>query len=283
MSEILELYGVSTRSDQNIEWATVLSNESCLYLGRVCEKVRKSNPETTIGACSVEYGKQRKKLMICPYRLLERNQVFLDCIHLLTLHEPGNELHLVSEVGIPGGSVDYFLVSAVEGKVQDFIGIELQTLDTTGTVWPERQRFLARQGIAVSAEDIDSPKKFGVNWKMTAKTTLMQIHHEVETFEGINKHLVLILQDHLLEYMRRQFQFEHVKEARLGDPMHIHTYKLLPASAGTFRISFDSHYSTDSNGIATSLGLSTSPRVELQKIVAFLESKLSPTTRLVLP
>jgi len=59
-------------------------------------------------------------------------------------HEPGNELHIVSEVSIPGGSVDYFLVSAKDGKVKDFVGIELQTLDTTGTVWPERQRLLKK-------------------------------------------------------------------------------------------------------------------------------------------
>jgi len=283
MNEILELYGVSTRSDQSIDWGAVLSSQLCPYLGRRCEKVRKSAPEITIGTCAVEYGRQRKQLVICPHRLLERNQVFLDCIHLLTLHEPGNELHLLPEVGVPGGSVDYFLVSSVDGKVRDFVGIELQALDTTGTVWPERQRFLAQQGMAASTKDINSPRRFGMNWKMTVKTTLMQLHHKVETFEGINKHLVLILQDHLLTYMRRQFRFEHVKEARLGDPLHIHTYRLSQGAAGTFHIAFDSRYSTDSNGIATSLGLSTSPRVELQEILAFLESKLSPATRLALP
>ena len=55
---------------------------------------------------------------------------------------------------IPGGHVDYFLVSAKDKKVKDFIGIELQTMDTTGTVWPERQRFLDEQGIEVNEEDL---------------------------------------------------------------------------------------------------------------------------------
>ena len=58
----------------------------------------------------------------------------MDCLQLLTLHEPGNELHVVSEINLPGGSVDYFLVSAARGKVRDFVGVELQALDTTGTV-----------------------------------------------------------------------------------------------------------------------------------------------------
>ena len=282
MSKILELYGISTCSDQEVDWMSVSSSQFCPYLNRECEKTRKSNPEITIGTCSVEYGRERKQLMICPYRLLERNQVFLDCIHLLTLHEPGNELHIVPEVGIPGGSVDYFLVSAVGDKVKDFLGVELQTLDTTGTVWPERQRFLDEQRVEADASDINSPKKFGMNWKMTAKTALVQLHHEVETFEGINKHLVLVLQDHLLAYMRREFQFEHVDKARLGDPMHVHSYKLAQADAGVFRISLDSRHSTDSSGIATSLGLSVSPKVELQEIIAILEGKISKETQLVL-
>jgi hypothetical protein len=188
----------------------------------------------------------------------------------------------VPEVGIPGGSVDYFLVSAVGNKVKDFVGIELQTLDTTGTIWPVRQRFLEQQGIEVNPDDVNSTKRFGMNWKMTAKTTLVQLHHEVETFEGISKRLVLILQNHLFQYMRHEFQFEHIKKARLGDSMHIHSYAFSQTVDGVFRIDLESRYSTDSNGIAKSLGLSASPVVKLQEIIALLEDKISMETQLVL-
>jgi hypothetical protein len=47
-----------------------------------------------------------RDVIICPFRLLERKKVFTDCLHLLTMNEPGNELHLLSEVSIPGGHVD---------------------------------------------------------------------------------------------------------------------------------------------------------------------------------
>ncbi|MGV2391062.1 MAG UNVERIFIED_CONTAM: hypothetical protein LVR29_31535 [Microcystis novacekii LVE1205-3] len=87
----------------------------------------------------------------------------------MTSHEPGNELHIVSEVSIPGGSVDYFLVSAKDDKVKDFVGIELQTLDTTGTVRPERQRLLKELGIPRSDDSEDSKKSFGMNWKNDSK------------------------------------------------------------------------------------------------------------------
>jgi len=94
------------------------------------------------------YGRSESDIIICPHRLLEKRRLFMDCLHLLTLHEPGNDLHIISEVGIPGGSVDYFLVSVRNNSVRDFVGIELQTMDTTGTVWPERQRLL--QGLALT-------------------------------------------------------------------------------------------------------------------------------------
>ena len=140
MSKIAELFAHSTAGVR--EWPAVVNSQRCAYLGKKCVKNRKSEPEITIGTCTVKYGKDLADIIICPHRLLESSKIFLDCIHLLTLHEPGNELHIVPEVAIPGGSIDYFLVSARNERVRDFVAIEIQTMDTTGTVWPERQRFL---------------------------------------------------------------------------------------------------------------------------------------------
>lgn len=281
MNKILELYTVGAQTQATVNWQALVTQQQCAYLQRKCLKVRKSAPEVSIGTCTVRYGsREPKPVIICPYRLLERHQVFMDCIHLLTLHEPGNELHIVQEVPIPGGSVDYFLVSTQARKVRDFVRLELQTLDTTGTVWPERQRFLQAKGIVLDTEPVDKP--FGMNWKMTAKTTLMQLHHETQTFELMSKHLVLVIQDRLLDYMRRAFQFEHLKAARLGDPLHIHTYGLNQTDGGDFRLSLGSRFSTDSAGIARCLGLQASPNVELKEIVAFLEGRIGDNTLLML-
>lgn len=182
MSDLLELYGVSTGPLESGDWREIAGRQECPFLSRTCLKTRKSYPDTTIGACSVLYGRSQKKVVICPHRFLERRQVFVDCMHLLTLHEPGNELHVCQEVAVPGGSVDYFLVSTRNREVRDFVGIELQALDTTGAVWPFRQRFLAGRGLAEGGLAPSTSKPFGMNWKMTAKTTLIQLHHKVETF-----------------------------------------------------------------------------------------------------
>lgn len=278
MSRVVELFGHAVGNPAQ-NWSQVVSSQNCPYLNRPCYKVRKSDPGVSIGSCTVLYGKSLKPTIICPTRLIERRQIFIDCFHLLTQHEPGNELHIVSEVSVPGGSVDYFLVSAANGRVKDFVGIELQTLDTTGTVWPERQRLIRELGLPRSDDAENSGKSFGMNWKMTAKTILMQMHHKVRTFEHVNKKLVLVVQDCLLSYMSDEFCFDHLKgPAVLGDSMHLHAYRLTCQEGGGFRLSMDSRLSTDAEGIAACLGLQAEARVELEQIIASVQAKISATT-----
>ena len=277
MSDILELFGQSTR-DKHQNWTSLLAEQLCPFLKRKCLKIRKSQPDISIGSCSVVYGKAKAPIIICPHRFLERRQVFVDCLHLLTSHEPGNELHVVSEVSVPGGSVDYFLVSAEGTKVRDFVGIELQTMDTTGTVWPARQAFLKSVGVDLAREEREDYKTYGINWKMTAKTILIQLHHKVETFEAVNKHIVLVIQDFLYGYLRGNFRFSHVGPSKIGDPLHIHAYSFENQEDDSMRIKLGGRFSTDAAGIAESLGLNAPTKVALEEIVAQLESKISRET-----
>jgi hypothetical protein len=276
-SKVVELFGVNT-SAKGVRWPLIVKNQQCPYSGNVCIKTRKSQPDIAIGTCTVEQGPG--PVIICPIRLRERQQIFLDCIHLLALHEPGNELHAVPEVSIPGGSLDYMLVSASDGKVRDFVGIEIQTLDTTGTVWPERQRFLQSVGVTAEKRDLESDSPFGMNWKMTAKTILMQLHHKAQTFEHLNRKLVLTVQDRLMAYMESEFSFNHLSNpARLGDSMHFHSYRLVESETD-IRIKLGERKSTDIDGIATALGLQASAHVNLDVIMQALEAKINNRTRL---
>lgn len=283
MSKVSELFGIPCDGDGESgreALSKAVSAQKCPYTGNKCYKIRKSNPEIAIGTCTVRH--QDKNIIICPSRLLENNQIFLDCLHLLALHEPGNELYTIPEVSVPGGNVDFFLVSARNGKVRDFAGIEIQTLDTTGTVWPERQRLLRNYRLVKDNTDdteLRDARSFGINWKMTAKTILMQLHHKAETFENLDRHIVLVIQSPLLDYMRGSFSFSHIQGVRNGDSVHIHAYGL-EEKPEKFRLSLRSRISTDSAGIAKCLGLNASPRIELAQLTALLESKLCEQYRL---
>lgn len=275
MTRVSELFGVST-ADDDYDWQDAITTQQCPFAKKKCYKVRKSDPDTSIGTCTVAAGKNHVPLITCPNRFLERSRIFVDSMHLLTSHEPGNDLHVLSEKTVPGGSVDYVLVSARDGKVRDFVGIELQALDTTGTVWPERERFLRDHGLPNDTAGANSNKRFGINWKMTAKTILVQLHHKIETFEHFGKKLVLAAQDHLYDYMDKEFSFSHVAhEARLGDSMHFHSYALKPED-DRFKLAMKARKSTDSAGVAQCLGLQGEAKVDLEEFIAKLEASLSP-------
>ena len=278
MTRILELFGIPTSSPNQV-WRTLVESQQCPFAGGRCFKVRKSEPEISIGTCNVLHGRDAKPIVICPARMLERRQIFVDSLHLLTAHEPGNELHIVPEVSVPGGNVDYFVVSTREGEIADFVGIEVQTLDTTGTVWPERQRLLKQLGVERRDDAELSRKPFGMNWKMTAKTILVQMHHKSQTFEHINKKLVLVIQDALLEYMNREFNFSHLRQpASLGDSVHLHSYKVDTQNDRVVRLALDSRLSTDAEGIARCLGLKAEARLEIEQINLVLRQRMSDDT-----
>jgi hypothetical protein len=93
--------------------------------------------------------------------------------------------------------------------------------------------------------------------------------------------LSLVAQNHLLDYMRAEFDFAYLGNARVGDTMHFHSYKLSESGA-TWRLELDSRVSTDAEGIAKCLGLQAEPKVELEIIIAELEKKMSSNTVLTL-
>ncbi|MDN7880222.1 NotI family restriction endonuclease [Burkholderia aenigmatica] len=275
--KVVELFGHSA-AHTNLNWQEIVASQSCAYTDRACYKIRKSDPTVAIGSCSVTYGRGNASgpVVICPTRFTERRQIFADCLHLLMTHEPGNQLHILPEVAIPGGNVDYFVVSVRDGRVRDFAGIEIQTLDTTGTVWPARQRLLRELEIPQNDNMADSRDSYGMNWKMTAKTILVQMHHKIQTFQHLNKKLILVVQDHLLNYMEREFNFGHLANpAMLGDSMHIHAYSLSLKQNREYTMSLDRRLSTDAAGIEVCMGLQAEARVELDQIVGLLESRIS--------
>lgn len=81
MSAVVELFGHSAEESRK-DWVQIVQEQQCFFLGRKCYKVRKSDPDTSMGACTVLYGKQQEPIMICPTRLIERRQAGAHRHHL---------------------------------------------------------------------------------------------------------------------------------------------------------------------------------------------------------
>ena len=86
-----------------------------------------------------------------------------------------------------------------------------------------------------------------------------------------------VVQDHLLAYMKKEFTFSHLVAARLGDPMHFHSYSL-DRERDSLRLELTEQLSTDTDGISKCLGLQSEAKVELQVMIEQIEAKLSEET-----
>ncbi len=112
------------------------------------------------------------------------------------------------------------------------------------------------------------------------KSILVQLHHKIETFEGLGKHLVLAMQDVLLHYMKQQFNFGHIGSAKLGHSLQFHSYSFKKRDDHRRKLQLASRLSTDAQGMSTALGLKAPANIQLQEILDKLEEKISTETLL---
>jgi uncharacterized protein with ATP-grasp and redox domains len=114
---------------------------------------------------------------------------------------------------------------------------------------------------------------------MTAKTILVQLHHKMSTFECLQKHLVLIIQDNFFEYMKKEFNFKNINNpSLLGDSLQFHSYSL--AGENDKYLNLKERLSTNAIGIAECLGLNAEKNVDLQIMFEAIEKKISNNTLL---
>jgi len=144
-------------------------------------------------------------------------------------------------------------------------------------VWPERQRFLIAAGVLPADTSVER-KRFGMNWKMTAKTILVQMSHKVAAFAHVNRHLVLVSQSQLLGYMRSNFSFDHYADpADTADTFHIHAYSLrLDRDRLSLRLA--ERISTDAAGVELSLRRRSECGIGERSLLDALSAKVSPRT-----
>lgn len=226
MSKVNELFGVYTGGEKLPDLKDVLAKQLCPFTESPCYKTRKSDHTTAIGTCSLIFDNIEQPILICPEPLTKNGKAFTDCLHFIAASIAGSDLYLIPEVNTSVGRIDYVLAAFRGNQLLDFVAIELQTLDTTGSIWNERQNLLIQNGISV---DVGNSRSAGasVNWKMTAKTILAQLVQKSQLFASMNKHLVLVCQTPLYDYMAKNFNFSGVREASLGDVLHFHSYDYL--------------------------------------------------------
>lgn len=154
----------------------------------------------TNGVCSVWYG--GKIQIICPNRFYYGKFSLLKKISKDFL---GNtpEPKIVSEVKLKGyGNIDWVAYIEKDNIIADFIGIEVQAIDTTGTGHLNKAVLdLLNKGYFEN-----TPYKFGMNTYNAIKRAFIQMLEKGQVFEKWQIPFIWIMQDVLFDFMKSKFE-----------------------------------------------------------------------------
>ncbi len=188
---IVELFGYSPL-DQSP--AAILPRHSfdCPFLGSRCTKQLRDG--TISGVCTVKLASSGS-IICCPNRLYAESYAILSHIAQSAFGEGtklipgqevqrvkhdgryvavfgkkwGKELRLPQRAGRGGYFVDWILALLDQaGHLQEFVAVEVQTIDTTGNYRAEREAYMG-------GRDFPGFSKAGVNWENVSKRILPQL------------------------------------------------------------------------------------------------------------
>lgn len=238
---IVELFGYSP-TDSSRDADDGRKKRACPFTQKKCTKT--FSDKTISGACTVKQANGRP-VICCPNRLYDSNYKILkevaeasfgSGVRLIggdevakVAHDGkfvavfgkgwGKELRLPQRSGRGGYFVDWVLaLIGVTGRLQEFVAVEIQAIDTTGN-------YRAEQASYMKGRTYSGSSKAGLNWENVSKRILPQIiykGHVLRRETLCTKGLFFICPSPVYEKI-------HV---RLGG--HLYAYTLQPGAL-TFR------------------------------------------------
>jgi hypothetical protein len=183
-----EVFGVPVHS-KSVEVKKGHKKYWCPFADDKCNKQSRLI-KYPMGVCSVQYGNDI--IALCPRRFLQEDTVFKDIAdhHFKTR----NDLVVFSEIGLSQtGTFDFVMVKhkPLSSEIEDFVVIEFQTGQTTGTGQ-------LVQGLKdfINGEDIDGKSYgFGLNLADIWKRTFTQILNKGIVLENWGHKIYWVIQE----------------------------------------------------------------------------------------
>lgn len=180
-------------------------NFHCPFTKKQCSKRANDIPYPV---CTIKRKNSGDPVCVCPKRFYEIDFVSDVLKYAWPFLPPKNPV-VATEVKMEGfGNVDYVLADkGATGKIENFLSIELQAIDITGTVKDAYESI-------VSGQYLINKKNYGLNWKNVYKRYIHQLiskgfyHHHWES------KIIAILQDKLYNYMKEDASFLMTKNVK---------------------------------------------------------------------
>ena len=185
-------------------------------------------------------------MSVCPKRFYQVD-FFNDVIeHCWPTNEKPKNPVVVSEIKMSGfGNVDFVIadVSKDGETVNEFVSVEMQAVDITGSVEP------AYQGILNSESTVKV--SYGINWANVRKRYISQLVTKGFYHHHWNSKIVAVLQTRLYDSMRKHIKFDELPPETGGNTIVFMLYEFQPSEEvdGAYVLKLDRVVGTSHNSL----------------------------------
>ena len=215
----------------------VAHNYMCPFTSTVCSK-RSASLEVPYPLCSVRRNieHESKQICVCPKRFYSVD--FLnDVVSKCWPGEPPTRLQIASEVTMAGfGNVDFVIADvAQDGGISQFLSVELQAVDISGSVMPAYKALRANQ-------DLDRRPDYGMNFGNVYKRFITQLIRKGYFHHHWGTKVVAVVQDVFYDYIKNWADFlcsKNVKQSTVNIIFMTYRYEDDPYRAGAQKFVLD--------------------------------------------
>lgn len=220
----------------------------CPFINSECVK-RSQRSTAPYPVCSIWIGdKNRRRMMcMCPKRFFEAN-LKDDVIRNCWVGKPPSNPQIAYEVKMARFGMVDFVVADVDdaGQVKEFVSVELQAVDCTGSVEP------AYTAILSNVATVAKRYSYGINWANVRKRYINQLilkgfyHHHWQT------RIVSVIQTPLYDVLQANMKFDELPPASSSSNVVFMCYDFKPApekGAGAFSFAFSKAIGTSHNSL----------------------------------
>ena len=210
----------------------------CPFIGSKCTKRSASLGSEPYPVCSIRrnIGGAPARICVCPKRFYSID-LLTDIVGNCWPGEPPANPTIAREVKMTGfGNVDFVIADiGQEGAITEFLSVELQAIDITGSVMPAYQ--------ALRADRIAERRpSYGLNWGNVYKRYITQLIRKGYFHHHWGTKIVAVMQDVVYDYICNWAEFmrsDDVKDSAVNIIFMAYRYENDPDNAGAQRLVLD--------------------------------------------
>lgn len=219
----------------------------CPFINSTCVK-RSQRFSGSYPLCSIWHGRGTKRRIICmcPKRFFEAN-LKDDVIKHCWVGAPPTNAQVAYEVKMEDFGMVDFVVGEVDqnGQVHEFVSVELQAVDCTGSVEP------AYSAVLNNVSALGSRISYGINWANVRKRYINQLILKGFYHHHWNTRIISVIQTPLYEVLHRQMAFDELSPTSRSSNIVFmcYDYQADPTKPGGFNLRFDKAVGTSHHSL----------------------------------